>query len=85
MSIGDAMAVSGAFVIAIALGALVTGSLNTLTNNLACKQMAEGLTAPATIWGKVNNENKLNHSFDHPYVLCLAMFVGVSFAFLRTL
>jgi len=70
------MAVSGAFVIAIALGALVTGSLNTLTNNLACKQMAEGLTAPATIWGKVNNENKLNHSFDHPYVLCLAMFVG---------
>jgi drug/metabolite transporter (DMT)-like permease len=67
---------SGAYVLAIAVGALITGSLNTLTNELACKQSAEGTVGPATIWGKVNNENGLNHAFDHPYVLCLFMFVG---------
>jgi drug/metabolite transporter (DMT)-like permease len=67
---------STAFVVAIAAGALITGSLNTLTNNLAVKQSAEGTVGPATIWGKVNNENGLSHAFDHPFVLCLFMVVG---------
>lgn len=64
------------FTVALALGALVFGSVNTLTNNWACNQSALGTDSPATIWGKLNQEIGTTHTFDHPFFTALFMFIG---------
>eukprot|EP00929_Paragymnodinium_shiwhaense_P109857 TRINITY_DN7641_c0_g2_i1.p1 TRINITY_DN7641_c0_g2~~TRINITY_DN7641_c0_g2_i1.p1 ORF type:complete len:402 (-),score=79.60 TRINITY_DN7641_c0_g2_i1:696-1901(-) len=66
----------------LALTALVTGSFNTISNKWVTNLSAEGSEAPGTIWGKLNNQNDLNHTFDHPFFLAACMFVGESLCML---
>jgi len=60
----------------LALGMLISGSLNTLTTNLGDKQSALGSMVSPTLWTKMNGEKGLTHSFDHPFFQALGMFVG---------
>jgi uncharacterized membrane protein len=60
----------------LALGMLITGSLNTITTNFADDASAVGTMSPSTIWGKLNGENKASHLFDHPFVQATIMFCG---------
>lgn len=60
----------------LALGMLISGSLNTLTTSYANKQYADGIGSPSTVWGKLNGEFDRYHKFDHPYFQAACMFSG---------
>lgn len=62
--------------LALALGMLITGSLNTITTNFADDAKAPGTMSPSTIWGKLNGETENSHLFDHPFVQATIMFCG---------
>jgi uncharacterized membrane protein len=62
--------------IVLALGMLITGSLNTITTNFADNASAVGTMSPSTIWGKLNAETDAKHLFDHPFVQATIMFCG---------
>lgn len=66
----------------LAVGMLISGSLNTLTTNYANKQYADGITSPSTVWGKLNGEFDRYHLFDHPYFQAACMFVGELLCFI---
>lgn len=60
----------------LALGMLISGSLNTITTSWADKQFAEGTVDTATIWAKMQGETARVHKFDHPFFQAMGMFVG---------
>lgn len=64
------------YAVALAVGMLISGSLNTLTTSYANKQYADGTMSPSTVWGKLNGEFHRHHLFDHPYFQAACMFVG---------
>eukprot|EP00929_Paragymnodinium_shiwhaense_P109856 TRINITY_DN7641_c0_g1_i1.p1 TRINITY_DN7641_c0_g1~~TRINITY_DN7641_c0_g1_i1.p1 ORF type:complete len:411 (-),score=78.82 TRINITY_DN7641_c0_g1_i1:382-1614(-) len=66
----------------LALTALFTGSLNTISNKWVSNMSAEGSEVPGSIWGKLNNQNELYHTFDHPFFMAACMFVGESLCML---
>merc|ERR1719382_1991093 len=68
------------FTAMLALGMLITGTMNTISTNFANLAKADGTEAPSTIWGKLNNENgepgNTSHLFDHPFFQAVCMFLG---------
>jgi drug/metabolite transporter (DMT)-like permease len=64
------------FTALLAVGMLITGSLNTISTNFANLAKARGTEAPSTIWGKLGNEYERNHAFDHPFFQAACMFLG---------
>jgi len=64
------------FTMLLAVGMLITGTMNTIVTNFANLASAPGTTAPSTIWGKLNGETQRNHAFDHPFFQALCMFLG---------
>lgn len=50
--------------------------MNTVSTNFANLATARGTEAPSTIWGKLNKEVDRDHTFDHPFVQAVCMFMG---------
>jgi len=64
------------FQVFLAVGMLVTGSLNTLSTSWADKLHAAGTMHPSTVWDHLQNQTEERHAFNHPYFQAVCMFIG---------
>lgn len=74
----------------LAMGMLITGSLNTIFTTWCDKQSAIGLSAPPNLWAKLAAGSDtanldLDHPFNHPFFQALGMFVGEFFCMIAYL
>jgi len=62
--------------LALAIGMLVSGSFNTISNEFMDKVHSKGLRNPSTFWGKQDQDGSSIGAFSHPFVQAEFMFIG---------
>lgn len=62
--------------VALAVGMVVSGSFNTISNELMDRVVSRGTSNPATFWSKEEGSESLDAQFNHPFVQALFMMFG---------